>query len=118
MIFWSFISVLMFIQLFIVFAAVMKFREAKEEGTLYGWPLWVCYVILGLGWILDFFVNIVATLVFLELPHELTVSGRVKRLVKTSPRWWNRWARFVAVFFEQRFLAPLDKSGGHGVVVK
>lgn len=101
--------------LWVFFLAVMLLKQHKAD--LRGWVLWLAYSTLLVGWVFDFVVQVtVATALFLELPQELTVSGRVKRLTTGQGSRFalsRRWAEIVALVFRDRLLKPFDASGGH-----
>lgn len=101
--------------LWVFFLAVMLLKQHKAD--LRGWVLWLAYSTLLVGWVLDFVVQVtVATALFLELPQELTVSARVKRLTTGQGSRFalsRRWAEVVALVFRDRLLKPFDASGGH-----
>ena len=70
---------------------------------------------LLLGWALDFFVNVfVLTAVLVEVPHELTVTSRLKRHNETTYKWYEAvpWAKAVVRWFKP-LLDPYDSRGSH-----
>lgn len=123
--------------LFVFFAAVMCLREARDRGALTGPLKKIGYLVLAIGYALDFTAQMtVATALFFELPPvtwftpawsfklagraigfgwlrlpavEPTVSERTKRLKLTGTGW--RQAR--AIWWRVNILGPLDTSGGH-----
>jgi hypothetical protein len=112
--------------LWIHFLAVMNLMQARDEGKLPVWANRLGMPILIAGVLIDVFAQFtIACVVFLELPRELTVSGRVKRWVE-GPRFIGypdggpptkgiRWWRFsVALWMRVNLLKPFDRSGGHG----
>lgn len=104
-------SVLAFWCLWVLFLAVMNLGQAKAEGKLHGFALYAGYTVLAVGLLVDLVVQItVATVLWLELPREWTVSGRVERLCKNGSGWRQR----LALWFRHTLLAPFDRSGGHG----
>lgn len=104
-------SVLAFWSLWILFLAVMNLGQAKAEGKLCGFALYAGYTVLAVGLLVDLIVQVlVASLLWLELPRELTVSERVARLCKHGSGWRLR----LALWFRHTLLAPFDRSGGHG----
>jgi hypothetical protein len=97
--------------LFVLFLAVMSLQTAKAQGKITAGAYRLAYSVLLLGWVLDFIVNAtLASLLFLELPQELTVSARVLRHVKDA----GGWRRTVACWLQANLLAPFDPSGRHG----
>jgi hypothetical protein len=76
--------------LWLFYLAVMNLKRAKDAGTLtrvalfFGWPL------LLAGLVLDLIANVlVATLIFADMPAELTVTARLKRYVREQPGSWR-----------------------------
>lgn len=97
--------------LWVFFLAVMCLQAARDAKTLTAWGLRLGYTVLLVGWTLDFIIQVtVAVLLFAELPQELTVSSRVKRLIATGSGW--RKAR--AEWFRDNLLKAFDRTGRHG----
>lgn len=97
--------------LWVLFLAVMNLGQAKVEGKLHGFALYAGYTVLGVGLLVDLVVQVlVASVLWLELPRELTVSERVARLCKSG----IGWRKDLALWFRRVLLAPFDRSGGHG----
>ena len=97
--------------LWVLFLAVMHLNDAKRAGTLKGFALYAGYTVLAVGLVVDFVVQMTAaTLLWLEWPRELTVSGRVARLLVQGSGYRYRLARW----FQRTLLAPFDASGEHG----
>lgn len=97
--------------LWVLFLAVMHLNDAKRAGTLRGFALYAGYTVLAMGLLVDFVVQMTAaTILWLEWPRELTVSGRVTRLLVSG--WGYRYK--VARWFQRTLLSPFDASGGHG----
>lgn len=94
--------------LWVFFLAVMNLQRASVAGTL---PK-VCTV-LGLpliivAYLLDVAVNMVATVLLLEIPREWTLSERLERL-----SLGQGWRARVAVLILAYLLNPFDTTGGH-----
>ena len=133
----AFWSVVIGFMLFVFFAAVMSLRDARDRGTLTGPLKKIGYLVLAIGYALDFIAQMtIAVAVFAEIPPvrwftpawslklagltisftwlrlpavEPTVSDRTKRLKLTGTGW--RQAR--AIWWRTNVLGPLDTSGGH-----
>lgn len=104
-------SLLAFWALWVLFLATMNLGQAKAEGKLKGFALWAGYTVLAVGLLVDLVVQItVATVLWLELPREWTVSGRVERLCREG----HGYRLTMAMWFRRVLLAPFDRSGGHG----
>lgn len=97
--------------LWVFFLAVMHLQEARDAGRLTTWNTRTGYSVLFVGYLLDFTVNMTfAVLLFLELPHETTVSARIQRLVLYGTGWRQK----VAIWIRSALLATFDPSGRHG----
>lgn len=97
--------------LWVLFLATMNLKQSKDAGQLKGFALWAGYTVLAVGLLVDLIVQvIVATILWLELPRELTVSERVARLCRDG----HGWRLSLALWFRRTLLAPFDRSGGHG----
>lgn len=102
-------AVLLTYFLWVFYLAVMNLVRAKEAGKLSRTAFVLGTPILLTGVILDVLCNIfVATFLVLELPRELLVTTRLKRLVKTEG-----WRSKVAKFICSRLLDQFDPSGCH-----
>jgi hypothetical protein len=87
----------------------MCLKQAKDKGLLNKTSTALGMPILIVGYLLDAFVNIfVMTVLFLEVPQELTVTSRLKRHISYSAGYRLRLASwFIPV------LDPFDPSGFH-----
>ena len=104
-------ALLAFWLLWVLFLATMNLAQSKAEGKLKGFALWAGYTVLAVGLLVDLVVQItVATVLWLELPREWTVSGRVERLCREG----HGYRLVLALWFRRVLLAPFDRSGGHG----
>lgn len=104
-------SLLAFWCLWVLFLAVMNLGQAKAENKLQGFALYAGYTVLAAGLLVDLVVQItVATVIWLELPREWTVSERVARLCREG----HGYRLTLALWFRRVLLAPFDRSGGHG----
>ena len=103
------VSVLALYALWGLFLAVMNLKQAKDFGDLSPIAYKLGYPMLFIGYLLDVLVQLtIANLIFWDLPRELTVSARVKRLC-LKDGWRGRRARW----WREVLLAPFDRSGGH-----
>lgn len=95
--------------LWIFYLAVMCLKRAKDADLLHKRARIFGTPVLIVGYALDVLVNIIVMTVLLgELPHETTVTARLKRHLKTSTGWRLKVARgFVPL------LDPFDPSGRH-----
>lgn len=93
-----------------VYGLVMRLKQVREAGKLTTAQMVLGYPWLFLGLFLDFVVNVViATPLFLELPHELTVSSRLWRLSNGEAGYRQR----LALWIRTQLLDSLDPSGVH-----
>jgi formate hydrogenlyase subunit 3/multisubunit Na+/H+ antiporter MnhD subunit len=98
-----------FYALWIFYLAVMNLKRARDAGLLNKTARVLGLPVLIVGYVLDAVLNIVfMTLVFLELPEELTVTARLKRHIKDS----QGWELALACWFIP-LLDPFDPSGSH-----
>lgn len=105
------IGIAAFWVLWVLFLAVMNLNEAKIAGTLSRAVLAPAYLTLWIGLLVDFIVQVTfASVLWLELPREATVSARVARLIKSG----HGYRHDLAVWFRDNLLKPFDRSGGHG----
>lgn len=105
--------------LLVFFWACMTLKRMRNAGLLAPQTKLFGYPTLGVGLVLDFVWNVVlASIVLLELPRELTVSSRLKRHNRstvTATGWrgdLQRWRKAVAVWAEP-MLDPADPTGDH-----
>ena len=97
--------------LWLFYLAVMNLQRAKEGGTISRAALWLGYPLLAIGLLIDLVVNVlVFTVVFLDMPRELTVTARLARLIHQQP---SRWRGRAALWFCKEFLDTFDPSGRH-----
>ena len=95
--------------LYTFYAAVMNIKRVRDMGKLTKLGMAFGYPTLIIGLLLDFLCNVfVMTLLFLEIPQELTVTSRLKRHNRESTGW-----RLAIVKFFEPVLDPLDPSGDH-----
>lgn len=96
--------------LWVIYVAVMRLKMVRAAGQLtlgmkvFGYPT------LAVGLTLDFVVHaLLGTLLFLELPREWTLSGRLWRLSTTGTSWRQR----LALALRTQLLDSADPSGEH-----
>jgi hypothetical protein len=97
--------------LWVFYLAVMNLKRAKDAGTLPRTALVFGYPLLIAGLLIDLFVNVfVASIIFLDLPRELTMTARLKRYVREQP---GTWRASVAIWFASNLLDAFDPGGKH-----
>lgn len=95
--------------LWVFFVAVMHLKELRDKGTLTTAQKVFGYPALVIGLVLDFLVNVVvASILFLELPDEWLVSGRLWRLSQG-----DGWRAKLATLIRSQLLDSADPSGVH-----
>lgn len=95
--------------LWVLYAAVMNFKRAKDAGTLSKIGLVLGYPPYIVGIFLDIYCNLIPlTILLMEIPLELTVSARVTRLSNKGG-----WRGDAARWFCDDLLDDLDPSGKH-----
>lgn len=94
---------------FIMYVASMAMIRAYSEKKLNG-VLWVlCLPFVALSWVIDVLHNVtVFTVLFCELPKELTVTERLKRHV-IQQTFRGKLARWIA----DNLLNSFDHTGSH-----
>lgn len=96
-------------ELWIYYLAVMSLKRAKNAGLLTSNVRKLATPILVVGLALDVVVNaFVMTILFLQLPSELTVTARLKRYIKMGAGWRFKVAQKFIVLLD-----PYDPSGRH-----
>lgn len=104
------ISFIAFYVLFWLYLAIMNLKRARDNGTLTKFTLYFSYPMAIFGYILDIAVNwIIATVVFLNIPKEATLSHRLERYVQGP----DNWRKSVALWMAHNLLDPFDPDGHH-----
>ena len=83
---------------FVFLCAILKLRDARDMGALDDAPLIVklyAYSTLFIGLLLDVTLNVLLSVVFLELPQEWLTTDRVKRLKDSGNDWQTACARWL-----------------------
>ncbi len=95
------------------FLAVMALLSARNNGKLTKTASILAIPILIVGWLLDFSLNMVSTVPFLDLPQEWLLTIRCDRYLSiANPSGLNRYRQRVARALCQNLLDPFQ-SGGH-----
>ena len=96
--------------LWILYLAVMNLKRARDAKTITKTALCFGYPVLIVGYVLDILVNLtLMSIFFLELPHETTMTSRVKRHLYHSTGWREK----LAAWFCFNLLNSFDPSGKH-----
>ena len=95
--------------LWVHFVAIMHLKHMRDAGQLTTAQKAIGYPALAIGLVLDLFVQIIISVLFLELPRERTVSGRLWRLSNGASGWRQRLALRLRV----ALLDSADPSGVH-----
>ena len=93
-------------------AMVCKKREAALRAGP-RWQLYAAYLWLAAGLVLDVVYNVVVgTILFLDLPRELTLTARLRRYRADASTHIDLRYR-LATFICTRLLNPYDPGGSH-----
>jgi hypothetical protein len=96
--------------LWIFYVAVMHLKRARDMGTLTRPALYLGYPVLMIGYLLDIFVQVfVASVIFLDIPRDWTLTGRLKRYI-AGPEGWRETA---AIWMCSNLLNTFDPDGRH-----
>lgn len=91
------------------YLAIMRLRQAREDGKLTGTSKFFGYQLLIPGLVLDTLFNwIVGTICFAEIPKEFLFTARCERWLNS-----DTWRGSVARFFCRQLLDPFDMGGRH-----
>lgn len=103
------ISIALFLLTAVFYIAVMKLRDLRDSGELakLHWSVTAtAYTLLAIGLVLDMLLNwVVMTLMFLEPPHELLTTQRVRRHKFEGSGWRQR----LALWLCRNYLTPFDE---------
>jgi len=103
-------SLLFIYGLWLFYLAIMNLQRAYKNNTLTKPVLFLGYPIVIVGFVLDVLINLfVFSVLFLELPKELTVSSRLHRHNTNTE---DSWRKTFAAYFEP-ILNPFDPTGKH-----
>ena len=95
------------------FLAIMALKSARDNGKLTRASTILAYPLLIVGWLLDFSLNMVSSLPFLDLPQEWLLTIRCDRYLSiANPTGLNRYRQRLARWLCQNLLDPFQ-SGGH-----
>ena len=85
----------------ILYLAVMMLKQKRSTlpkvTKAFGW------IVFGIGWIFDLVFNLLASILFADIPQELMFTDRVSRLKKTTG-----WRSKLAHWFCNNLLEPFD----------
>lgn len=96
--------------LWVFYLAVMNLQRGYETKTLTKVGLAFGLPVLVVGYLVDVFVQtVVATVFFLDLPREPTLTQRLKRYIAGD----SKWREVVAVWMCGHLLNQFDPSGKH-----
>lgn len=96
--------------LWLLYVLVMGLYRAKLQGRLSKVALVLGFPVYMLGYLLDVFVQLtIATVLFVELPREGLVTGRLTRHIKRG----HGWRRDLSLWICSRLLDPFDPRGTH-----
>ena len=97
----------------VAFLSIMALKSARDNGKLTKASELLAVPLLGVGWLLDFTLNMCATPVFLDLPREWLLTLRCDRYLSiANPTGLNLYRQRFARLLCQNLLDPFQ-SGGH-----
>lgn len=97
--------------LWVFYVAVMRLEMVRDAGQLTPAMKAFGYPVLFVGLILDLVVNtLIGSIVFMELPHEFTLSSR---LTRWSTNAAGGWRTKVALAIRTGLLDNIDPAGVH-----
>lgn len=106
---YALITLLCVYMLWVHYVAVMRLMQVRDAGQLTPAMKAIGYPALFVGLLLDLIVNtFVATLIFVELPREFTVSARLTRHSESTG-----WRQRVAIAIRTALLDNIDPNGVH-----
>ena len=92
------------------YLAVMNLKRTRDNGGLHLTAKCLGFVILALGYLQDFFVNVLhMSVLFLEVPKELTVTARLTRHIEQG----SGWRQSLALWLTSTLLDAFDPAGKH-----
>lgn len=96
--------------LWVHYVAVMRLMQVRDAGHLTRATKGIGYTALVVGLLLDLAVNtVIATVLFVELPREWTVSARLTRHSESGTGWRQR----LALAIRKGLLDNIDPKGVH-----
>lgn len=96
--------------LWLLYVLVMGLYRAKLQGRLSPVSLVLGFPAYALGYLLDVLVQLtIASVLFLELPREGLVTGRLTRHIKRGHGWRRDLSRWIC----SHLLDPFDPRGTH-----
>lgn len=102
-------SLLSIYLLWVFYLAVMNLHRVHKTTGLSKMTYTFGVPVLAVGLLLDVLVNIiVCSIVFFDIPRELTVTDRLQRYVAK-----DGWRKKIAEYIAKHFLDVFDPSGKH-----
>lgn len=102
-------SVAFFYLTWYAFMGVMTLYRGKRAGVLPPETEKLAKPGLWFAYVLDFLSNILATIVFLDIPRDPLVTDRLQRYVDGP----DTWRRRLAILIDSKLLAWADPKGYH-----
>lgn len=91
----------------LIFIILMRLASKREKGGLSFVEKFYGASLLFIGYINDVYSNwTLFSILLLEFPRELTVTARLRRIIRTEGGWRLK----VALFIEEHFIDPYDKG--------
>lgn len=93
-----------------MYVLVMGIYRAHLSKRLKGFVRILSFPFVVIGFLMDVLANLIlASIIFVEPPRELLVTGRLKRLIKEGDGWRRRLAKFIC----DHLLDVFDPNGDH-----
>jgi len=91
------VTISLFSVVWIYFISIMSLKKKWDDLAIEAKVLAAPHIVIGFA--LDILLNLMLTPIFLELPHELTLSSRVKRHRENSTGWRLRLSDWICETF-------------------
>ena len=99
-------------EIWLRYLAVMALKRVRNEGKLSRAAFAIGLTLFIPAYVLDILGNlIICTVLFLDLPRETLITGRIQRYVDGP----DGWRRRMAVWFAVHLLNPFDDGHIDGV---
>lgn len=102
-------SILFLWEVWTRYLAIMSLYRAERAGKLSKWARIFGMPLLAYGYLIDFLGNMLVSILFLDLPHELLITSRLQRYVD----WPDGRRRRMAIWFAEQLLDDFDPKGYH-----
>ncbi len=98
---------ILFLVTWLFYLAVMNLADKRNE--MHWFAKLNAYILLAIGYPLDILLNLIACVIFMRIPREVTLTYTLKRIQNTETGWREKVAVWVCV----HLLNPFDPKGRH-----